>query len=124
MKDGERVFAWADRLGAFKTGPKSIIVPEQSRLTQNYPNPFNPTTTIDYDIGFLDGLYQDVEFNIYNIRGQIVKTLVDQQVQPGQYSVVWNGLDEMGKQVSSGIYFARLMTGKGYANTVKMLVLR
>ncbi|NQV13900.1 T9SS type A sorting domain-containing protein, partial [bacterium] len=122
--EGDRVNAWTDVLGAFKLGPRTIIVPEKSRLTQNYPNPFNPSTTIDFDIGFLDGLNQDIEFSIYNIRGQEVRSLMKTQLQPGQYSVNWNGLNENGKQVSSGIYFARLMTGKGYAKTVKMLVLR
>jgi len=111
-------------LGAFKLGPRTIIVPEKSQLSQNYPNPFNPTTTIDFDIGFLDGLNQDIGFSIYNIRGQEVRNLMETQMQPGSYSITWNGLDDQGKQVSSGIYFARLMTGKGYAKTVKMLVLR
>ncbi|MBC8376186.1 MAG: T9SS type A sorting domain-containing protein [FCB group bacterium] len=124
VSDGERVRAWAATMGAFKLGPRTIIVPEKSQLSQNYPNPFNPTTTIDFDIGFLDGLNQDIRFSVYNIRGQEVQNLMETQMQPGSYSIIWNGLDDQGKQVSSGIYFARLMTGKGYAKTVKMLVLR
>lgn len=124
VSDGERVSAWTDNMGAFKLGPRTIIVPDNSQLSQNYPNPFNPSTTIDFDIGFLDGLNQDIAFSIYNIRGQEVRKLMDTQMQPGSYSVTWNGLDDQGKQVSSGIYFARLMTGKGYVKTVKMLVLR
>ncbi len=124
MNDGERVSAWSERMGAFKLGPRTIIVPERSQLTQNYPNPFNPSTTIDFDIGFLDGINQNIEFNIYNIRGQEIRNLVRDQLQPGSYSITWNGLDEQGKQVSSGIYLARLVTGKGYIKTVKMLVLR
>ncbi len=124
MTDGERVHAWSETMGAFKMGPRTIIVPEKSELSQNYPNPFNPTTTIDFDIGFLDGLNQEIEFRVYNIRGQEVRTLMQTHLQPGSYSVVWNGLNDQGKQVSSGIYFARLMTGKGYVRTVKMLVLR
>ncbi|MCF7824146.1 MAG: Ig-like domain-containing protein [Candidatus Marinimicrobia bacterium] len=124
VHDGKRVSAWVERSGVFKFGPKTIIVPERSSLTQNYPNPFNPSTNIDYDIGFLDGMTQNIEFNVYNIRGQLVKRLVDKQLPPGQYSVSWNGLDQYGKQVSSGIYFARLMTDRGYVKTVKMLVLR
>ena len=124
VSDGERVSAWTATMGAFKLGPRTIIVPEKSQLSQNYPNPFNPTTTIDFDIGFLDGLNQDIAFSIYNIRGQEVRNLMETQMQPGSYSIIWNGLDDQGKQVSSGIYFARLMTGKGYVKTVKMLVLR
>jgi len=124
VSDGERVSAWAAAMGAFKLGPRTIIVPEKSQLSQNYPNPFNPATTIDFDIGFLDGLNQDIGFSIYNIRGQEVRNLMETQMQPGSYSITWNGLDDQGQQVSSGIYFARLMTGKGYVKTVKMLVLR
>jgi len=124
MADGDRVSAWATDLGAFKMGPRTIMVPEKSQLSQNYPNPFNPSTTIDFDIGFLDGLNQDVGFSVYNIRGQEVRTLINTHMQPGSYSITWNGLDDQGKQVSSGIYLARLTTGKGYVKTVKMLVLR
>ena len=124
VSDGERVSAWTATMGAFKLGPRTIIVPEKSQLSQNYPNPFNPSTTIDFDIGFLDGLNQDIVFSVYNIRGQEVRNLMETQMQPGSYSITWDGLDDQGKQVSSGIYFARLMTGKGYAKTVKMLVLR
>lgn len=122
-KDG-RIYAWSDGFGSYKRGPMHIIVPEQSTLSQNYPNPFNPSTTIEYDIGFTDGLSQQVVFEVYNIRGQVVRTLVDQRMQPGRYSVVWNALDNYGRPVSSGIYLARMMTDGGYMKTVKMLVLR
>ncbi len=124
VSDGERVRAWTATMGAFKLGPRTIIVPDKSQLSQNYPNPFNPSTSIDFDIGFLDGLNQNIRFSVYNIRGQEVRNLMDTQIQPGSYSITWNGLNDQGQQVSSGIYFARMMTGKGYAKTVKMLVLR
>jgi hypothetical protein len=124
ISDGERVSAWTAELGDFQLGPRTIVVPERSKLAQNYPNPFNPSTTIEFDVGFLDGLNQDIQFGIYNIRGQEVKQLLNTQMQPGSYAISWNGLDDTGRQVSSGIYFARLMTGKGYVKTVKMLVLR
>ena len=124
ISDAERISAWSEGLGAYKLGPRTIIVPEQSKLSQNYPNPFNPSTNIDFDIGFLDGLNQNVEFSVYNIRGQQVRTLIDKHLQPGSYSVTWNGLDDQGRQLSSGIYLARLMTGEGYVKTVKMLILR
>ncbi|MCF7851526.1 MAG: T9SS type A sorting domain-containing protein [Candidatus Marinimicrobia bacterium] len=122
-QDG-RIYAWSDGFGAYKLGPQNIVVPEKSVLSQNYPNPFNPTTTIEYDIGFRDGLSQQVIFEVYNIRGQVVRTLVDGRVEPGRYSVMWNALDNYGRPVSSGIYLARLMTDGGYMKTVKMLVLR
>jgi len=124
ITDGERVRAWSKHLGAFKLGPRTLIIPERSKLTQNYPNPFNPSTTIDYAIGFLDGPNQAVTFSVYNLRGQQIRDLVDTRQQPGEYSLSWDGLDDQGKQVSSGIYFGRLITGHGYIKTVKMLVLR
>lgn len=88
-------------------------------LTSNYPNPFNPETTISY------GLPNDskVELMIYNVKGQLVKTLVNDVVPAGSHSVVWNGKDESGRSVASGIYFYRLTTDKKTINK-KMLMLK
>ncbi|MDA3813753.1 MAG: FG-GAP-like repeat-containing protein [Candidatus Cloacimonetes bacterium] len=70
----------------------------------NYPNPFNPTTTIDFSI-----LYNSrVELSIYNIKGQKVKTLVHNEFNKGDHSIIWNGDDASGKQVSSGVYLYKL----------------
>jgi hypothetical protein len=76
-------------------------------LMQNYPNPFNPETTIRYqivDAGF-------VRLVIYNTMGQVVKRLVDEQQNAGYYEVVWNGKDERGLGMVSGMYLVRMEAG-------------
>jgi FlgD Ig-like domain len=86
----------------------------------NYPNPFNPQTTIYYGISELSF----VELIVYNIKGQKVKQLVDDQFPAGQYSVVWNGKNENGKNVSSGVYFYKMKLGGRYTSTRKMILLK
>ena len=73
-------------------------------LTQNYPNPFNPTTTISYQLP-KNG---KVEITVYNLKGQKVKTLINETLESGNHSVIWEGTDENGKSVSSGIYLYNL----------------
>ncbi len=85
----------------------------------NYPNPFNPSTTICYSVP-KDG---EVSINIYNAKGQLVKTLVNEQKNLGIHSVVWNGNDNNGNKVSSGIYFTRIIAD-GKTLTSKMLMLK
>jgi len=76
-------------------------------LTQNYPNPFNMSTTIAY--GLVDA--GTIDIRIYNSLGQEIKSLVNDLQPPGQYSVVWNGTDNHGSAVTSGVYFVRLKQG-------------
>ncbi len=75
-----------------------------------YPNPFNPETTIAMSIPS----NEPVTLAIYNIRGQVIRTLIDNDVVESE-AVVWNGMDDNGKSVSSGVYFARLTSSKGTA---------
>jgi len=82
-------------------------VPSTYGLAQNYPNPFNPTTTIQYSV-VSDQSPPRVTLKIYNLLGQEVRTLVDEVQEPGHYAVAWNGRDENGRQVASGVYFYRL----------------
>jgi len=89
------------------------------RLQQNYPNPFNPITTIQYSLPEA-GV---VNLTIFDIRGHEIMTLLNAQKPPGNYEVQWNGLDQSGNQVSTGVYFARLQTGD-YSKTIKMVYLR
>jgi hypothetical protein len=89
-------------------------------LSQNYPNPFNPTTTIHYSIAERG----QVSLKIYDVSGQLVRTLVDEVQSPGAVeSVRWNGLNNDGQAVSSGVYFYKLVT-KDYAQTKKMVLLK
>jgi hypothetical protein len=95
-------------------------------LEQNYPNPFNPTTTIPFRAGSLELVARSpihTTLTIYNILGQKVKTLVDEDKLPGNYQVVWDGKDQRGNEVSSGIYFYQLKAGN-YKETKKMSLLR
>jgi hypothetical protein len=97
-----------------------VRLPTAFTLSQNYPNPFNPSTTVTFEI---PGEKQHVSLVIYDIRGRRVKTLVDGELEPGTYKVNWNGRDEGGKTVSSGIYLYTLRSNEG-TYTRKMTVLK
>lgn len=88
-------------------------------LFNNYPNPFNPETVITFQ------LQQEsrVSLEIFNVRGQKVKTLINDNIMPGLHQVVWDGTDQTGEKVSSGIYLYRLIAGK-YNNTKKMILIK
>lgn len=83
----------------------------QTKCT-NYPNPFNPTTTISFSIPE----ESNVELSIYNIKGQKIKSLLSDQKEPGEHTIVWNGKDDNNKPVSSGVYLYKLnVDGKSEA---------
>ena len=88
-------------------------------LSQNLPNPFNPVTTIPYVIAEA-GL---VTLNVYNLQGQLVRTLVQDVAQPGEHHAVWDGRDFAGRQAASGVYVYRLTAPEG-ALTRRMLLVR
>jgi hypothetical protein len=90
-----------------------------NKLHQNYPNPFNPTTTIEYIVAER----APVDLMIYNVLGQRVRHLVNEQRQPGPHRVTWGGRDDRGRRVASGIYFYRLRIG-GFSDVKKMVVLK
>lgn len=101
-------------------GEDNTNVPTPLNLeVSNYPNPFNPSTTIRYTVPD-DG---DVKINVYNTRGQLVTTLVNERKDRGAYSLIWNGKDKNGNQVSSGVYYTKVTTG-GKSVTAKMLLLK
>ena len=107
--------AW---LVTFREGSNIISAPDEVSLS-NYPNPFNPTTTISYSLP-REG---KISLSIYNIKGQLVKQLVSGSQPEGYYEIVWNGKDDTGKQVSSGIYYYRI-TACGKTLNKKMLMLK
>ncbi len=88
-------------------------------LGSNYPNPFNPETTISYSVEKAG----KVTLEIYNILGQKVKTLVNDTKDAGSHNVVWNGKDQSGNKVSSGVYFYRMKNGT-YSKTNKMILMK
>ena len=97
-----------------------MINPPASALQlANYPNPFNPSTTISYSIP-ADG---NVNVSIYNVKGQLVNTLVSEYKSKGNYQIVWQGKDSNGRSVASGLYFARLVSG-GKSISGKMLLMK
>ena len=101
---------------------QNISLPRKFSLAQNQPNPFNPSTTISYEIPA--GFTQGVNLKVFNLRGQIVITLVkEDKRQPGRYSVFWDGKDEFGRQLPSGVYLYRLESGN-YVSTRKMVLLK
>lgn len=79
------------------------------RLMQNHPNPFNPSTNISFEIS---DQTKDYSLEIYNIKGQLVKTLHQGKLTPGRHNFVWNGQDKHDNEVASGVYFYRLNNGK------------
>lgn len=93
--------------------------PEDFCLNQNYPNPFNPQTEISYSLP----KESRVRLTIYNLLGQRVRVLVDKFETPGFKRVHWDGRDEEGKEVASGIYFYRLQAGE-YNKVRKMVVIK
>ena len=88
-------------------------------LNGNYPNPFNPETTISYSVREPGR----VKLDIYNIKGQLVKTLVDEDHATGHYKLVYNAKDNRGRSTASGVYLIR-MQAPGYHKTSKMILMQ
>ena len=108
--------------GRLKT--KFENLPKSFALLQNYPNPFNPETWIPYELSTA----RDVNVIIYNLSGQMVRRLELGSKMPGRYvdkskAAYWDGTNEIGEQVSSGIYFYQLQTGRE-SSVKKMIVVR
>jgi hypothetical protein len=93
---------------------EEIVIPLNFDLKQNSPNPFNPTTKIEFSIPRIS----NVKLDIFNARGQKVKTLINKQMEPGNHSSVWNT-----ENSASGIYFYRITAGE-FVQTKKMLLLK
>jgi hypothetical protein len=94
-------------------------VPTVFALAQNYPNPFNPSTTIKYQIA----TDANVTLDVYNLQGQKIRALVAKEQKAGYYSVVWDGRNEAGQTVSSGLYLYRVQAGS-FVATHKMLLIK
>ena len=88
-------------------------------IQQNYPNPFNPKTTIDYQLPETSL----VKLEIFNILGQKMRTLVEKKMERGQHQTVWDGMDDEGAPVTSGIYLCRF-EANNFQRTMKMLLMK
>ncbi len=95
------------------------VAPKVTRLEGNYPNPFNPETMIS----FATHQSGPVKLSIYNLKGQLVRSLLDSELPAGQHKLVWNGRDNSNNPVASGIYFYRMEAGK-YSKTMKMMLIK
>jgi len=96
-----------------------IPIPNEISLMQNYPNPFNPTTNIEYQIQKNDF----VTIKVFNSLGQLVKTLINESKQSGEYSVIFDGKNEKGQAVSSGAYYYQLQV-EDFISNKKMILLK
>jgi hypothetical protein len=110
--DGARV-----RLSRLTADSRGL--PQEYELAQNYPNPFNPGTMLAFDVP-VDG---HVNLSVFNVLGQRVRTLTDRDYVAGRYELEWNGRDDNGKLVASGVYFYRLTAGESVL-TKKMMLLK
>ncbi|MFC1509120.1 two-component regulator propeller domain-containing protein, partial [Candidatus Omnitrophota bacterium] len=121
-EDGKKWIGASQALSSFTRESLPIMkksaLPVQMTITGNYPNPFNPTTSIEYII--LDGGY--VKLDVYNLAGQKVRSLFSGNVTPGKHVEVWNGKDDTGLPVASGIYLFRLKMEKTDMTHRMMLV--
>jgi len=98
---------------------REVETPKAHRLSQNYPNPFNPQTTIPYDVPKTGA----VCLSIHTLTGQQIRTLVDGERSAGSFSVVWDGRDDAGRDVASGVYLCR-MEAREYRSVRKMILMR
>ncbi|MDD3534520.1 MAG: carboxypeptidase regulatory-like domain-containing protein [Candidatus Cloacimonetes bacterium] len=90
-----------------------------TELKGNFPNPFNPETTIRYSVKDRG----PVSIDIYNVKGQLVRSLINEVKEAGEFNAVWNGTDNNGRAVSSGVYYFKMNAGK-YSSTKKMIMMK
>jgi sugar lactone lactonase YvrE len=129
---------WGGGLGVYREGgvmlPGGITavgeefhtkLPSAFTLSQNFPNPFNPSTSIRFSVPEMHRGAQHVELTIYDLLGQKVRTLMEGHVGAGVIEATWDGKDEVGREVSSGVYFYKLVIDDGkWTETRKMVLLR
>ena len=106
-------------LAVQRTAPEKADIPTAFALHQNAPNPFNPSTTIAFDLPKAS----QVSLRIYDQRGRLVRTLVSETMTAGAKTVLWNGLDDRGLQVNSGVYLY-VIQADDFRTTRKMTLLK
>jgi PKD repeat protein len=102
-----------------KSDRNSDVIPERYSLSQNYPNPFNPTTQISFALPVAG----HAKVEIFNVTGQMIRTLVDGSMAAGTHVMPWDATDDAGNQVAGGVYFYRLVSGS-YNEARKMVLLK
>lgn len=106
-------------VGGSVSNEDPIVPVIATELKSNYPNPFNPETNIAFSMKEAGA----VTLEVYNVKGQLVRTLINDVKAAGNHTVVWNGKDNNGRSVSSGIYYYKMNTGK-YSSTKKMIMMK
>ena len=109
---------WAQGFFLAPAHSEIVLSPEKPNLSA-YPNPFNPSTTIE--LSLINN--EKIELSIYNILGQKITTLVDEKLDRGTHQIVWNGTDEYGKKLTSGLYLYK-MKSSSYQLTKKIILLK
>lgn len=122
----ELISGWFESRGGrnqLGDSPGSSSIPKIYALSQNFPNPFNPSTEIIFAIPAhkIDGVKTTI--SIYNVRGQLLKKFDEGLKVPGYYRIIWDGRDDDGMKVASGIYFYQLSAGE-YSTTRKMVMMK
>lgn len=100
-----------------------VRLPLAHALSQNYPNPFNPMTTIAFEIPGASGVRAHVTLSVFDVRGRLVRTLLDEPRVPGTYQVAWNGRDDRGVRVPSGTYIYKIKAAD-FSSARKMILLK
>ncbi|NIR50858.1 S8 family serine peptidase [candidate division KSB1 bacterium] len=103
-EDTHAVYVTSGGGGISKEGNETAQLPQQFALHQNHPNPFNPTTEIRYDLPVAG----EVTLSIFNVMGQKIRTLIEEQKPAGFHRIFWDGRDELGRQVGSGVFLYRI----------------
>ncbi|UCH62481.1 MAG: VCBS repeat-containing protein [Fidelibacterota bacterium] len=114
---------YSSEVSATPTAPSAVsdqdALPTEFALHQNHPNPFNPATTLRFDLPEAG----NVSILVYDLMGHNIARLVARRMEPGYHAVTWDGLDKAGRQVSAGVYIARMESAR-YTKTIKMLFLK
>lgn len=106
--ENSKAYAFNPQGSVTNLHPEEVCQPEELVLYQNYPNPFNPETTIEFKVPF----YTLVQLEIFDLLGRKVNTLLNERMSPGRYRIRWDGRNNFGKPVASGMYIYRLQAGK------------
>ncbi len=119
LQENQTIIISDPRVNTLKLSKLTRSIPTEFALFQNYPNPFNPTTEIRYSLP----VNEKVELAIYNALGQKIKTLLNTRQEAGFHSIAWDGTNNRGKAVSSGIYLYRINAGM-FSAIKKMILLK
>ena len=124
-KAADGTYSYYSNTGNFSVGDKATaidnneVLPTEYSLSQNYPNPFNPSTRISFSLP----QNSKVALKIFDMLGREIKTIINEEMNAGNHSTIWNGDNNLGNKVSSGVYIYRLTAGD-YISTKKMVLMK